>query len=53
MTLSRTEDNFFVSAGDVSFPLPDTIDIRVVAIDGQTVDDQVRTQVNMNVDTMN
>ena len=41
VTLSRTADNFFVSAGDVSFPLPDTVDIQVVSIEGEVLNDRV------------
>jgi hypothetical protein len=41
VTLSRTADNFFISAGDVNFPLPDTFDIQVVSIEGEVLNDQV------------
>ena len=41
VTLTRTEDNFFVSSGDLTFPLSDPINIRVVSTEGESLDDQV------------
>jgi hypothetical protein len=44
--LQRTSDNFFISSGNINFPMNFPIQVRAISYDGQTITNTIQSLVN-------
>jgi expansin (peptidoglycan-binding protein) len=45
-SLSRTTDNFFISAGNITFPMVFPIQVRAISFDNQVITNSIQSLVN-------